>query len=183
MEKVKIKLPDGSEREYDKGITPLGVAKTISGRLGKESLISQIDGIFKELDTPINHDCDLHLFTFSDEKGKETYWHSSSHLMAHAVKELYPEAKFGVGPAIDNGFYYDIDINDKLSDENLVKIENKMKEIIQRNNSFKRKELSKTEATEFFTEQSDEYKLELIDGLDEESAAISIYGEGNFTDL
>ena len=183
MEQIKIILPDGSEKEYDKGITPLGIAKAISGRLAKEALISEIDGSMKELDFPINKDSELKIFTFSDEKGKEAYWHSSSHLMAHAVKELYPEAKFGVGPAIDNGFYYDLDINTKLTEEDLLKIENKMKEIIKRNDSFKRTELSKTAATQFFTQQDDEYKLELIDGLDEDSTAISIYEEGSFTDL
>lgn len=183
MGKVKITLPDGSAKEYDKGITPLEVAKSISGRLAKEALISEIDGIMKELNTPINKDCELKLYTFKDEKGKEVYWHSSSHLMAHAVKELYPEAKFGVGPAIENGFYYDIDINEKLSEEDLVKIENKMKEIIERNEPFRRKELSKSEALVFFNEKKDEYKLELIDGLDEKEAAISLYNEGGFTDL
>lgn len=183
MEKVKITLPDGSEKEYDKGITPLEVARSISGRLAKDALVSEIDGSLKELDTSINADCELKIFTFRDEKGKEAYWHSSSHLMAHAVKELYPEAKFGVGPAIDNGFYYDIDINKQLSEEDLVKIENKMKEIIKKNNSFHRTELSKVEANVFFSNQNDEYKLELIDGLDEDATAISIYGEGDFTDL
>ncbi len=183
MGKVKITLPDGSAKEYDKGITPLEVAKSISGRLAKETLIAEIDGIMKEINTPINNDCELKLYTFNDEKGKETYWHSSSHLMAHAVKELYPEAKFGVGPAIDNGFYYDIDINEKLSEEDLVKIEKKMKELIDKNEPFKRKELSKSEALVFFNEQKDEYKLELIDGLDENTTAISLYNEGGFTDL
>ncbi len=183
MEKVKITLPDGSEKEYDKGITPLEFAKSISGRLAKEALIAEINGSSKELNTPINADCELKIFTFKDEKGKEAYWHSSSHLMAHAVKELYPEAKFGVGPAIDNGFYYDIDINEQLSEEDLVKIENKMKEIVKRNDPFKRTELSKVEANVFFSNQNDEYKLELIDGLDEDATAISIYNEGSFTDL
>ncbi len=183
MEKVKITLPDGSEKEYDKGITPLEFAKSISGRLAKEALIAEINGSLKELNTPINADCELKIFTFKDEKGKEAYWHSSSHLMAHAVKELYPEAKFGVGPAIDNGFYYDIDINEQLSEEDLVKIENKMKEIIKRNDPFSRTELSKVEANVFFSNQNDEYKLELIDGLDEDATAISIYNEGSFTDL
>ncbi len=183
MEKVNITLPDGSTKEFDKGVTPLEVAKSISGRLAKEALIAEINGIMKELNTPINKDCELKLYTFNDEKGKEVYWHSSSHLMAHAVKELYPEAKFGVGPAIENGFYYDIDINEKLSEEDLVKIENKMKELVEQNEPFKRKELSKSEALIFFNEKKDEYKLELIDGLDENTTAISLYDEGSFTDL
>ena len=183
MEKVKITLPDGSQKEFDKGITPLEFAKSISGRLAKEALIAEINGSLKELDTPISADCELKLFTFKDEKGKEAYWHSSSHLMAHAVKALYPEAKFGVGPAIDNGFYYDIDINENLSEEDLVKIENKMKEIIKINDPFNRTELSKVEANVFFSNQNDEYKLELIDGLDDDATAISIYNEGDFTDL
>ncbi|MEN8191973.1 MAG: threonine--tRNA ligase [Bacteroidota bacterium] len=183
MEKIKITLPDGSGKEYDQGITPLEIAKSISGRLAKEALVSQINGSMKEMDTPINADSELKIYTFNDEIGKETYWHSTSHLMAHAVKELYPEAKFGVGPAIENGFYYDIDINEKLSEDDLSKIEKKMKEIIARNDSFQREVLSKSEALEFFNDQKDEYKLELIDGLDENTEDISLYKEGGFTDL
>lgn len=183
MEQVKVKLPDGSVKEYDQGISPYQVAESISGRLAKEAIVAEIDERMREIHFPINKDSNIKIYTFNDEKGKETYWHSTSHLMAHAVKELFPEAKFGVGPAIDNGFYYDIDIDTKLSEDDLIKIEAKMKEIIERNESFQRKELSKTDALDFFTKQKDEYKLELIDGLDESTEDISIYNEGSFTDL
>ena len=183
MNKIKITFPDGSNKEFDKGITPYEVAGSISGRLAKETLVSGMNGSLRDLNLPLNDDTALQIFTFKDDEGKETYWHSTSHLMAHAIKELYPEAKFGVGPAIDNGFYYDFDIDTKLSEDDLQKIENKMKEIINRNESFNRSELSKDEALKFFKEQDDQYKLELIDGLDGDKEIISIYGEGEFTDL
>ncbi len=183
MNKIKITFPDGSNKEFDKGVTPYEVAGSISGRLAKEALVSGMNGSMRDLNIPLNDDTALQIFTFKDDEGKETYWHSTSHLMAHAIKELYPEAKFGVGPAIDNGFYYDFDINTKLSEDDLQKIENKMKEIINRNESFNRSELSKDEALKFFKEQDDQYKLELIDGLDGDKEIISIYGEGEFTDL
>ena len=183
MNKIKITFPDGSNKEFDKGVTPYEVAGSISGRLAKEALVSGMNGSLRDLNIPLNDDTALQIFTFKDDEGKETYWHSTSHLMAHAIKELYPEAKFGVGPAIDNGFYYDFDIDTKLSEDDLQKIENKMKEIINRNESFNRSELSKDEALKFFKEQDDQYKLELIDGLDGDKEIISIYGEGKFTDL
>ncbi|MCF8412807.1 MAG: threonine--tRNA ligase [Melioribacteraceae bacterium] len=176
-----ITLPDGSTREYEVGTSPLQVAESISGRLAKEALVSRINGVAKDLNTPIRSDSSLEILTFNDEYGQHTYWHSTSHLMAHAIKELYPEAKFGVGPAIDNGFYYDFDINTKLSLEDLDKIEKKMVEITNRDEQFKRRELSKKEALALFN--GDEYKNELISDFDEENEIISIYGEGNFTDL
>jgi threonyl-tRNA synthetase len=128
MDKIKIYFPDGSSKEFEKGVTPFRVAESISGKLADDSLVAEIDGIVKELNTPLLEDCKLKLLTFNDEEGKETYWHSTSHLMAHAVQSIYPEAKFGVGPAIDNGFYYDIDINSQLSEDDLRKIEEKMLE-------------------------------------------------------
>ena len=182
MEKIKIKFPDGSEREFDKGITPFEIAKSISNRLADDALVAKINGNTADLSTKINQDSSLHLFTFDDEQGKETYWHSTSHLMAHAIQALYPEAKFGVGPAIDAGFYYDIDINTALTEEDLIKIEKKMMEIAQQKNPFKRTELPKTDAVKFFEKKGDNYKLEIISELDPE-AVISIYDEGDFTDL
>ncbi len=181
MSAIIITFPDGSKKEFDTGITPFEIAKSISGRLAKEAIVSKIDGALKDINTPISKDSDLQIFTFNDVEGKLTYWHSTSHLMAHAVKELYPEAKFGVGPSIETGFYYDIDINTKLTEEDLVKIEKKMLELAGKDESFERGVLSKKEALEFFN--GDEYKMELIDGLDEEKDVISIYKEGVFTDL
>ena len=181
MSTIKITLPDGSVKEFEQEITPFQIAKSISGRLAKEALVAEVNGARKELNTPILNDSEVKIFTFNNEEGKDTYWHSTSHLMAHAIKELYPEAKFGVGPSIDNGFYYDIDINSQLTEQDLVKIEKKMKSIIDRNDAFIRNELSKSEALNFFSD--DEYKTELIEAFDEDNTIISTYGEGIFTDL
>lgn len=183
MEKIKVKFPDGSVKEFDKGITPLDIAKSISNRLAEEALVAKVNGKMKDMNTQLNEDCELQLFTFDSPEGKETYWHSSSHLMAHAIQSLFPEAKFGVGPAIDSGFYYDIDINTNLTEEDLVKIENKMLELAAQKNPFKRNELSKEEALKFFQQKGDEYKQEIISELDENTEVISTYDEGDFTDL
>ena len=183
MEKIKITFPDGSVKEFDKGITAFDVAKSISNRLADEALVSKINGEVRDLSTPINSDVTLQIFTFDNPEGKHTYWHSTSHLMAHAVQSIYPEAKFGVGPAIDAGFYYDIDINTNLTEEHLVKIEKKMMEISSQKNPFKRTELSKNDAVNFFKKKGDNYKLEILSELDDKEEVISIYDEGDFTDL
>ncbi|MBU0558801.1 MAG: threonine--tRNA ligase [Bacteroidetes bacterium] len=182
-ENIKIALPDGSVKEYPSGITPLGIAESISVRLSQEALVASINGNVMDINTAITSNTRIKIHTFNDAIGQEAYWHSSSHLLAHAVKELFPEAKFGVGPAIESGFYYDIDIETKLSEDDLPKIEAKISELTKQGNSFQRQELSKQDALEFFTEKKDEYKLELIDGLDEKNVKISIYHEGTFTDL
>lgn len=181
--KVKITLPDGSSRDFTNGVTPFEVAATISQRLAQEALAAEINGEMREVDTKITSDANLKIFTFKDDKGKETYWHSTSHLMAHAIQDLYPEAKFGVGPAIENGFYYDFDIDTKLHEEDLEKIEKKMIELAEADESFNRTELSKKDAVFFFNEKGDQYKLEILSELDDESEVISLYGEGAFTDL
>jgi len=183
MEKIKITFPDGSAKEFDKGITAFEIAKSISNRLADEALVSKVNGEERDLSTPINSDSTLQLFTFDNPEGKHTYWHSTSHLMAHAVQSIFPEAKFGVGPAIDSGFYYDIDINTNLTEEHLVKIEKKMMEISSQKNPFKRTELSKNDAVNFFKKKGDNYKLEILSELDEKAEVISIYDEGDFTDL
>lgn len=183
MEKINIKFPDGSVREFDKGVTPYEVAKSISNRLADDALVAKVNGNMRDLSCRLEGDSELQLFTFDSNEGKETYWHSSSHLMAHAVQSIFPEAKFGVGPAIEGGFYYDIDINTALTEEDLVKIENKMIEIAGQKNAFKRTELSKADALKFFEKKGDQYKLEIISELDENVEAISIYDEGDFTDL
>lgn len=180
MSQIKVTFPDGTVKEFEQGITSLEIAKSISGRLAKEAFVAEIDGVKSELTTPILKDSTLKIFTFTDAEGKDTYWHSSSHLMAHAIKELYPEAKFGVGPSIATGFYYDIDINTQLTEDDLAKIEKKMKFLVDNNNPFVRNELSKADALDFFAD--DEYKTELIEALNDD-AIISTYGEGKFTDL
>ena len=183
MEKIKIKFPDGSIKELDKGVSGLQVAQSISSRLFDEALAVEVNGEVKDLNSKLTEDCSVKILTFNEEEGKEVYWHSSSHLMAHAIKSIYPEAKFGVGPAIENGFYYDFDINTKLGENDLNIIENKMMEIAKYDNKFERVELSKQNAIDLFSEKQDQYKLEILSELNENGEIISIYKEGDFTDL
>ncbi|AFH49145.1 Threonyl-tRNA synthetase [Ignavibacterium album JCM 16511] len=183
MEKIKIKFPDGSVKEFDKGITGYQIAESISRRLADEALAIKINGRVRELNVPLTEYAEVQILTFDDEEGKEVYWHSSSHLMAHAIQSLHPEAKFGVGPAIENGFYYDFDINTQLSEDDLRKIEEKMITIAGENHPFERVELPKEKAIEFFSKKGDQYKLEILSELDDKNEVISIYNEGDFTDL
>lgn len=183
MDIIKITLPDGTVKEFDKGVTSYQIAESISGGLARNALVAKVDGVVTDLNVPINKDVDLQILTFDSPDGKHAYWHSSSHVMAHAIKELYPEAQFGVGPAIDNGFYYDFEIDKKLTEEDLEVIEKKMMEIAKRNETFEREEISKDKAISIYQERDDFYKLEIISDLDEEEEVISIYKEGEFTDL
>ena len=183
MDKIKITFPDGNVKEFDKGTTAFDIAESISPRLAAETLAAKLDGKVIDLNRPIDKDGSIKFLKFNDDEGKEVYWHSTSHLMAHAIQDIYPEAKFGVGPAIDAGFYYDIDINSQLHDDDLKKIEDKMTELAKKDEHFERVELSKQEAIDFFSKKGDQYKLELLEGMDENSETISIYNEGDFTDL
>jgi len=183
MENIKITFPDGNSKEFKKGVTGYEVAESISPNLAKNALAVQTNGSVLDLRRPLDNDTKIKFLTFDDEEGKHIYWHSTSHLMAHAVQSIYPEAKFGVGPAIDNGFYYDIDINSSLTEEDLRKIEEKMISISKENESFQRVELSKNDAIKFFEKKGDQYKLELLSEMDESKEKISIYNEGDFTDL
>jgi len=183
MEKIKITFPDSNTKDFDSGTTGMQIAESISSRLAQEVLAIEVNGIVKDLNAPVTFNAAVNLLVFESDKGKEVYWHSTSHLMAHAILSLYPEAKFGVGPAIENGFYYDFDINTKLSENDLRIIEDKMIQIAKEDNSFKRVELSKSKAVEFFGEKNDQYKLEILSGINEDEETISIYHEGQFTDL
>ncbi|MCE1190287.1 MAG: threonine--tRNA ligase [Ignavibacteria bacterium] len=183
MEKVIVTFPDGNTKEFDKGISAFEIAKAISNRLADEALAVKINGRIRELYTTITEPVTIQFLTFDDKEGKEVYWHSTSHLMAHAIQSIYPEARFGVGPAIDTGFYYDFDINTKLTDDDLHAIEAKMTEIASKACVFERVELSKAEALEYFGKVQDPFKLEIISELDESMGAISLYKEGDFTDL
>lgn len=183
MEMIKLQLPNGEIKEYESGITPRKVIESISSRLLKDSLAAKINDKVIGLDQPITMDGSFKALTFDTDEGKEVFWHSTSHLMAHAIEELYPGAKFGVGPAIENGFYYDIDLDRKLTLEDLPEIEKKMREIVQQNNPYIRQELKKEDAIEFFKKKGDNYKVEILSGIDENSELISIYKEGSFTDL
>jgi threonyl-tRNA synthetase len=179
---VDITLPDGSVRQYESGITPMGVALSISEGLARNVLSASLDGVVVDANTPINQNSALRLFTWNDREGKATYWHSSAHLLAEAVEALHPGTKFGIGPAIDNGFYYDIDTGDKqLTTADFKAIEDKMIELAKNKAEFKRTSVSKADAIEYFTKKGDEYKLELINDLAD--GTITFYQQGEFTDL
>ncbi len=183
MEKIQITFPDGRSQEFDKDITAYQVAESISPRLAQDALAAEVNGMVRDIRTPISGNAVVKFLSFDDDKGREVYWHSTSHLMAHAILSLYPEAKFGVGPAIENGFYYDFDINKKLSEDDLRIIEERMNKISKENNSFERVELSKDKAIEFFQDKGDQYKIEILSEINENDEIISLYHEGNFTDL
>src|SRR4051812_4989136 len=179
---IKITLPDGSVREYAKGTTALQVAQSISEGLARNVLSAKVNGEVIDATRPINTDAKLVLLTWNDAEGKSTMWHSSAHLMAEALEALYPGTKFGIGPAIENGFYYDIDLGGKtFSQEDFEKVEDKMLELARQGNAYVRKEVSKADALTYFKEKGDEYKLDLLEGLSDGS--ITFYTQGNFTDL
>jgi threonyl-tRNA synthetase len=179
---INITLPDGSVRSYERGITALDVAKSISEGLARNVLAAKVNGNVVDATRSLNEDCQLTLLTWNDIEAKQTMWHSSAHLMAEAIEALYPNTKFGIGPAVENGFYYDVDFNGQsFSTDDLAKVEAKMTELAKQSNSYKRSEVSKADAFKYFTEKGDEYKLELIEGL--EDGQITFYQQGNFTDL
>ncbi len=179
---IKITLPDGAVREYEKGTSALQIAQSISEGLARNVLSAKVNGEVWDATRPINSDSSLQLLTWNDTSGKETMWHSSAHLMAEALEAMYPGVKFGIGPAIENGFYYDVDLNGHaLTPDDLPKIEKKIMELAQQKNEYKRKEISKNEALAFFTEKGDEYKLDLLQDL--EDGTITFYEQGKFTDL
>jgi threonyl-tRNA synthetase len=179
---IKITLPDGAVREYNTGVTALDVAKSISEGLARKVLAANVNGEVWDATRPIYTDSSLKLLTWDDDSGKNTFWHSSAHLMAEAVESFFPGAKFWVGPALDKGFYYDVDLGgSQITEEDLVKLEKKMNELAKQGNSYVRKEMPKAEAVQYFTEKGDEYKLDLLSNLTDGS--ITFYTQGNFTDL
>ena len=179
---IKITLPDGAVREYEKGVTAMAVAKSISEGLARKVLAAEINGQVWDATRPIHDDASLKLLTWNDPNGKNTFWHSSAHLMAEAVESMFPGVKFWVGPPVENGFYYDMDLGDrKMSDEDLVALEKKMNELARKNNEYIRKEIPKAEAVSYFTEKGDEYKLDLLSNLND--GEITFYTQGDFTDL
>ena len=179
---IKIKLPDGSVREYAQGITGMDIALSISEGLARNVLAAKVNGKVVDASMPINEDADFQLLTWNDADGKATFWHSSAHLLAEAIELLYPGTKFGIGPAIETGFYYDIDMGEKmLGQEDFKKIEDKVLELARQKNEYQRSAVSKTDAINYFKEKGDEYKLELLEGL--EDGSITFYQQGNFTDL
>ena len=179
---INITLPDGSIKQVESGTSAMDIAMGISEGLARNVLSASVNGEVWDANRSITTDSTLTLHTWNDKQGKMSFWHSSAHVMAEALEALYPGVKLGIGPAIDNGFYYDIDLGDRvLSSDELPKIEQKMKELASQKMSFDRKEVSKEEAIAYFTEKGDEYKLELLDGLDD--GTITFYTQGNFTDL
>ena len=179
---INIKFPDGAVRQYEAGISADGIAKSISEGLARKVLAAHVNGEVWDSTRPITSDASLQLLTWDDDAGKNTFWHSSAHLMAEAVEALYPGVKFWVGPALDKGFYYDIDLGDRsLTEDDLIAIERKMNELAKQANTFNRKEISKADAIAYFTERNDPYKLDLLEGL--QDGNITLYSQGNFTDL
>lgn len=180
---IKITFPDGSVKELEKGVTALQIAEGISSRLAKEVLAATVNGETWDLMRPINQDSTINLLKWEDDEGKHAYWHSSAHLMAEALQELYPGIKFGIGPAIENGFYYDVDPGEGVSikESDFPAIEKKMEELIARKEDIKREDISKKDALKFFGDKDENYKVELIEEL--EDGTITTYTQGEFTDL
>lgn len=182
MDKIKVTLKDGSVREYDKGVSVAEVAKSLSQKLAKTALVSKVNGKLVDLGHRLENDAEVEIFDFNSQEGKDALRHSAAHVMAQAVAHLYPDVKFGIGPAIANGFYYDFDLDYTFTPADLEKIEREMKEIVKQDYPFQREELSRQEALELFKAKGELYKVELIEGLPED-AVISIYKQGDFLDL
>ncbi|MDN3670907.1 threonine--tRNA ligase [Echinicola jeungdonensis] len=179
---INITLPDGAVKQFEKGTTGLQIALSISEGLARNVLATKVNGEVWDATRPINQDAEVQLLTWNDKEGKSTFWHSSAHLLAEALEALYPGVKFGIGPSIENGFYYDVDFGDKTVDgSELEKVEAKMIELARQKNEYNRKEISKKDAVNYFQKKGDEYKLELIDGLND--GEITFYQQGNFVDL
>jgi threonyl-tRNA synthetase len=179
---IKITFPDGAIREYEKGTTALEIAKSISEGLARKIIAANVNGAILDATRPLQEDATLKLVTWDDSDGKNTFWHSSAHLLAEAVESLFPGVKFWVGPAVERGFYYDMDLGDrKLTDEDLAVLEKKMVELAKQNNSYIRKEISKADALKYFADKGDEYKLDLLTNLPD--GEITFYTQGGFTDL
>ena len=176
----KITFPDGKTKSYDTGTTPRDILIEIGGRLKKEALAAKINEKAIDLDQPIEQDGEILFLTFNTREGQDVFWHSSAHVMAHAIKELYPDAQFAFGPPVENGFYYDIDIKESLTPDHLEKINDKMHEIVKRDEPFERIPMSKEDALELFNERGETYKVEQIERLGEPA---SLYREGDFIDL
>lgn len=182
MSEVKITLPDGSVRVYPKGTTGMAITQSISEGLARNALSIEVNGEVRDLNRPIDADASVRILTWNDKGGKYAFWHSSAHLLAEALEGLYPGVKFGIGPPVENGFYYDVDLGDRpFGEDDLAKVEAKMSELAKKNNAFIRKDVSKADAIKFFTEKGDPYKIELLQDL--QDGSITFYRQGTFTDL
>jgi threonyl-tRNA synthetase len=179
---IKVTLPDGSIREYNKGVEILTVVEDISKSLAREALGAVVNGRIMGLQEKLNEDCDFRVVKFDDPEGKKIFWHTSSHIMAFAIQRLFPDVKFAIGPAVENGFYYDLDTEHRFTPEDLEKIEEEMKKIISEGYKLERYEMPRDEALKFFKEKNEIYKIELIENLPEDEI-ISFYKLGDFIDL
>ncbi|GAB3511823.1 threonine--tRNA ligase [Spirosoma knui] len=181
-EQIRVTLPDGSVRQYPKGSTGIDIATQISEGLARNVLAAKVNGKVQDATLPIEEDANVQLLTWNDAEGKATFWHSSAHLLAEALEALYPGVKFGIGPAIETGFYYDVDLNGQsFSQEDFKKVEDKMLELARQKQQYVRKPMSKADAVAYFEQKDDPYKLDLLEGL--EDGTITFYTQGDFTDL
>jgi len=183
-DKIKITFPDNTVKEFDKGISAYDIAASISQRLADEILAAEINGKMKDISLPLNEDAKVVFHKFDSDKGKEVYWHTTSHMLAQAIEELFPGARFGVGPPIESGFYYDIDSDRKFTEEDLTKIEDKILEISKRDLKPERKDIKRLDAIEFFkSKREDPYKVEILETIAKDEDEVSLYSQGEFTDL
>ncbi len=179
---MKVTFPDGAIKNFEEGTNSLEIAKSISEGLARKTIAAEVNDSVYDMTRPINDDATIKFLTWDDDKGKAAFWHSSAHLLAEAIEATFPGVKFWVGPPIEKGFYYDIDLGENvITESDLVRLEKKMQELARQNNEFKRKEISKADAVKYFDEKGDEYKLDLLSGL--EDGNITFYSQGNFTDL
>lgn len=183
-ENIKITFPDGNSKEFPKGTSSLDIAKSISKGLAEDVLVAEVNGKLVDLIKPINEDSSVKFYKFGDDEGRKVYWHTTSHIMAQAIEELFPGAKFGVGPPIENGFYYDVDSEHKFTEEDLKKIEDKMLEIAKRDLFTQREELKREDAIAYFkSKRIDPYKVEILEDIAKNEEYVSLYHQGGFTDL
>lgn len=183
-ENIKITFPDGNSKEFPKGTSSLDIAKSISKGLAEDVLVAEVNGKLVDLVKPINEDSSVKFYKFGDDEGRKVYWHTTSHIMAQAIEELFPGAKFGVGPPIENGFYYDVDSEHKFTEEDLKKIEDKMLEIAKRDLFTQREELKREDAIAYFkSKRIDPYKVEILEDIAKNEEYVSLYHQGGFTDL
>jgi threonyl-tRNA synthetase len=182
MNQIKITFPDGAVREYPQGISAIDIAKSISNSLAKKVLSAKVNEDVWDANRPINTDSTVQLLTWDNKEGKSTFWHSSAHLLAEALEATFQGVKLGIGPPIENGFYYDVDFGGQtFSSNDFEALEKKMQELADKKSEFLREQVSKSDAISYFKEKGDEYKLELLDGLND--GDITFYSQGNFTDL
>ncbi len=178
---IKVTFPDGNIREFAAGTTAFQVAESISPRLASDCLAASVNGEVVDMTLPISEDASIKFFKWDDDEGKHAFWHTSSHLLAEALQEIYPGIKFGIGPAVESGFYYDVDSPTPITESDLVKIEAKMLELARQKEQLIRTDVSKEDALKHFSQMGEEYKVELINDL--EDGTITYYTNGNFTDL